>query len=76
MPGDGVGRRKSLKVFGPKRWLHSVSSSSGRFTIVSALNGHFLTQMPHPEQRGSMTRGIPSSNVMASILLLTFGQKR
>ena len=75
VPGDGMGSRKSLKLFSPKRWLQSFSSSSGRLTMFMALNGHFLTQIPHPLQSVSdMTALFPSTR-MASTRLRTIGQK-
>jgi len=41
-----------------------------------ALKGHFLTHMPHPVQRISDMIGLSSSNWMASMLLLIWGQNR
>jgi hypothetical protein len=65
-----------LNVFSPKRWLQSFSNSSGRLTIDIALNGHFFTQIPHPVQSDSTITGFSFSNFMASMRLLTIGQKR
>ena len=75
-PGCGTGRRYSLNWFGPYRWLHSPSISSGRFTIEMALKGHFFTQMPQPVQRRSKIVALsePFSKIIASILDLTCGQ--
>ena len=75
-PGEGMGRRNSLNVLGPNLWLHSASSSSAMLIMDRALKGHFLTQMPQPTQRDSTMTGMSPSNLMASILLRTGGQKR
>jgi len=76
MLGDGVGSLKSLKVFGPKRWLQSLSNSFGRLTIEMAVNGHFFTHIPHPVHKDSTMTAFPPSNRMASMWLRTIGQKR
>ena len=73
-PEEGAGRWKSANELGPKRWLQPSSSSSGKFTMERAPNGHFLTQMPHPIQDISETIGFPSSNLIVSMLFLTLGQ--
>src|SRR3989304_8909791 len=72
--GEGSGKRKSLNVLAPKRWLHSPSSSSGKLTTDKALKGHFRTHIPQPTQRDSTTMGLSPSNRIASILLRTGGQ--
>jgi len=41
-----------------------------------ALNGHFLTHIPHPVQSDSTITGWFPSNRMASTLVRTMGQKR
>jgi hypothetical protein len=75
VPGAGIGRRKSLKLFSLNLWLQSFSNSSGKLTMLIALNGHFLTQIPHPLQRASEMIALSPSTRMASIRLLTIGQK-
>src|SRR5665648_486019 len=75
VPGDGIGRRKSLKLLALKRWLQSFSSSSGKFTILMALKGHFLTHIPQPLQRVSAITALSPSTLIASTLLRTIGQK-
>ena len=52
-PGRGMGRRCSLKLFGPYRCVVSFSRFFGRLMICTASNGHFLTQMPHPMHSSS-----------------------
>ena len=76
IPGDGIGRRNNLNVFGPNLCTHSPLNSSGKLTIDIALNGHFLTHMPQPVQRISDIMGLLFSNLIASTLLLTWGQNR
>ncbi len=75
VPGEGIGRRKSLKLFSPKRWLQSFSSSSGKLTMLIAWKGHFLTQMPHPLQSVSEIIALSPSTLIASTRLRTIGQK-
>jgi hypothetical protein len=64
-----------LKVFSPKRWLQSFSNSSGKFTMLMALKGHFLTHMPHPLQSVSAMTALFPSTLIASTRLRTMGQK-
>jgi hypothetical protein len=75
VPGEGMGKRKSLKLFSLKRWLQSFSSSSGRLTMLMALKGHFLTHIPQPLHRVSDMTALFPSTLMASTLLRTIGQK-
>jgi hypothetical protein len=70
-----MGKRKSLKLFSLKRWLQSFSSSSGRLTMLMALKGHFLTQIPQPLHSTSDMTALFPSTLMASTLLRTIGQK-
>ncbi len=74
VPGEGMGKRKSLNALAPNLWLQSFSNSSGRFTILIALNGHFLTHIPQPLQSFSLIMILFSSKRMASTLLRTIGQ--
>jgi hypothetical protein len=74
VPGDGMGKRKSLKLFSVKRWLQSFSNSSGRLTTLIALKGHFLTQIPQPLHRDSDMTALFPSTLIASTRLRTIGQ--
>ena len=75
VPGEGMGKRKSLKLLALKRWLQSFSSSSGKLTMLIALKGHFLTQIPHPLQSVSDMMALLPSTRIASTRLRTIGQK-
>jgi hypothetical protein len=74
VPGDGMGKRKSLKLFSLNRWLQSFSNSSGKLTTVMALKGHFLTQIPQPLQSDSDMTALFPSTLIASTRLRTIGQ--
>jgi len=69
-----MGNRKSLKAFGPKRWLQSFSSSSGKLTMLIALKGHFLTHMPQPLHSFSEMMILFSSKRLAYTRLRNMGQ--
>ena len=76
-PFLGTGSRYRRNELGPYWWTLSDASSSARFTIVMASNGHTLTQMPHPLQMSSSMRAffVPSSSsVMQSAPDLLTGQ--
>ncbi|KAI3575173.1 hypothetical protein IWW34DRAFT_88767 [Fusarium oxysporum f. sp. albedinis] len=48
-----MGRRCSLKLLGPYRWVTWLSRLVGKLMMVMASKGHFLGQIPQPIQRDS-----------------------
>jgi len=52
-PALGIGSLCNLNELAPNLWVVSLLRFLGRFMILRAPNGHFLTQRPQPMQRGS-----------------------
>ncbi|OUS46389.1 hypothetical protein BE221DRAFT_75014 [Ostreococcus tauri] len=77
-PARGVGNLCSLNVFGPYRCVVSFSRFFGRLIIVSASNGHFFTQIPHPMHSSSERNAILSfgETSMQSLPTFTTGHDR
>lgn len=72
-PGLGVGSLWSLNEFLPYRWVHNFSRFLGMLIILMALNGHFLTHIPHPMHRiyeiYAMTEvGMTSMHILSVLL--------